>query len=83
MTAFDRMGSGSLPSSSTLGGALTQQGMASAVKELPTIKTDIQIGLSKGMEAKIANSSGMTQGLFATEGTDNYFHVKNKWAFDR
>ena len=83
MTAFDRMGSGQLPSTSTLGGSLTRQGMASAEKELPTIKTDIQIGLSKGMEAKIANSSGMTQGLFATEGTDNYFHVKNKWAFDR
>lgn len=83
MTAFNAMGKGALPSSSTLGGSLTKAGMAEAEKEIPTIKTNIEIGLSKGMEAKIANSNGTAKGLFETEGTNNYFRIQNKWALDR
>lgn len=83
MTAFKQMGSGSLSASSTYAGSLTKAGMAEAEKEIPTIKTNIEIGLSKGMEAKIANSNGTAQGLFETEGTNNYFRIQNKWALDR
>lgn len=83
MTAFKQMGNGSLSASSTYAGSLTKAGMAQAEKEIPTIKTNIEIGLSKGMEAKIANSNSMTQGLFETEGTNSYFHIQNKWAMDR
>lgn len=83
MTAFKEMGSGSLSASSTYAGSLTKAGMAQAEKEIPTIKTNIEIGLSKGMEAKIANSNGTAEGLFETEGTNNYFRIQNKWALDR
>ena len=83
MTAFKQMGSGSLSATSTYAGSLTKAGMAQAEKEIPTIKTNIEIGLSKGMEAKIANSNGTAQGLFETEGTNNYFRIQNKWALDR
>lgn len=83
MTAFKQMGNGSLSASSTYAGSLTRAGMAGAEKAIPTIKTDIQIGLSKGMEAKIANSNGVAKGLFDTEGTNNYFHIQNKWLLDR
>ena len=83
MTAFKEMGNGSLSASSTYAGSLTKAGMTQAEKEIPTIKTDIQIGLTKGMEAKIANSNGVAKGLFETEGTNNYFRIKNKWALDR
>ena len=83
MTAFKEMGNGSLSASSTYAGSLTRAGMAQAEKEIPTIKTNIEIGLSKGMEAKIANSNGVAKGLFDTEGTNNYFHIQNKWLLDR
>ena len=83
MTAFKQMGNGSLSASSTYAGSLTRAGMAQAEKEIPTIKTNIEIGLSKGMEAKIANSNGVAKGLFDTEGTNNYFHIQNKWLLDR
>lgn len=77
MTAFKAMGDGSLPTDSTFAGSLTSN--SADTKALPTIKTDIQIGLSKGMEAKIAKTNGTAKGLYSTEGTDTYYHIENKW----